>query len=516
MNKNARLCRFALQRTIITALLALVVTIGLAQTANDYWIAADKALAAGNTDSTFYYLNLFREHFGRQYAAAYTTFLTDEDYRILHNDARWTAFMDSMRIYKHEAEDKHEIVYPRKTVVEDSNAPIVNRYDIQLDIDVEKKTLDVTVTTQIDFKGRECIDFTLWKYSVINHIRCKKKDLAYTFDTTSQSPNQYIRQGAPLRLSAPKSKGKCEVTFEYTCNLDSLNSWMSSMEKDWVQLGYYMAWFPINKDSRDFTANVSVSINDGYSVSGSGIVERRGNEWKMSQPWGGFDLQIVASPNLKSKKMTDEGRTFEVVYTDFADADADSALVACNKALQFYTRLFKTNPSNDYMKFLVVPGRGGGISRKNFIAYTARRFNENFKTAIGHEMGHFWWNKAPTFSWEDWLNEGFAEFSMLWYIKCHFSKHIFDCYLEACRENARHACPIYEVDRDAPEAYDALYNKGALLLYDLSQKVGEEKFFDFMQGVTEREITSTEQLLKYAEDTLGRDVKDWIENRIKS
>jgi aminopeptidase N len=105
---------------------------------------------------------------------------------------------------------------------------------------------------------------------------------------------------------------------------------------------------------------------------------------------------------------------------------------------------------------------------------------------------------------------------MLWYIKCHFSKHIFDCYLEACRENARHACPIYEVDRDAPEAYDALYNKGALLLYDLSQKVGEEKFFDIMQGVAEREITSTEQLLKYAEDTLGRDIKDWIEKRIKS
>ena len=59
------------KKTIITALFALVVTIGLAQTANDYWIAANKALAAGNTDSTFYYLNLFREHFGRQYAAAY-------------------------------------------------------------------------------------------------------------------------------------------------------------------------------------------------------------------------------------------------------------------------------------------------------------------------------------------------------------------------------------------------------------------------------------------------------------
>lgn len=101
--------------------------------------------------------------------------------------------------------------------------------------------------------------------------------------------------------------------------------------------------------------------------------------------------------------MTSDGRTFEVVYTDFADADADSALVACREALQFYTRLFKTNPSNDYMKFLVVPRRGGGISRKNFIAYATKRFNEHFKTSIGHEMGHFWWNKAPTFSWEDWL-----------------------------------------------------------------------------------------------------------------
>ena len=162
-------CSFEFQESemnkkIITALLALVAMAGQGQTASDYWIAADKALVAGNTDSTFYYLNLFKERFGRQYAAAYTTFLTDEDYRILHNDARWTAFMDSMRTYKHEAEDKQEIVYPRKMVVKDSNAPIVNHYDIHLDIDVERKTLAVTATAQIELKGREDMDFTLWRY----------------------------------------------------------------------------------------------------------------------------------------------------------------------------------------------------------------------------------------------------------------------------------------------------------------------------------------------------------------
>lgn len=89
------------RRFLLMLVMLSAATFALAQTANDYWLAADKALAAGDTDSTFYYLNLFREKFGRQYAYAYTTFLTEEDYRTLHNDARWTAFMDSMRTYKH-------------------------------------------------------------------------------------------------------------------------------------------------------------------------------------------------------------------------------------------------------------------------------------------------------------------------------------------------------------------------------------------------------------------------------
>ena len=89
------------RRFLLMLVMLSAATFALAQTANDYWLAADKALAAGDTDSTFYYLNLFREKFGRQYAYAYTTFLTEEDYRTLHNDARWTAFMDSMRTYKY-------------------------------------------------------------------------------------------------------------------------------------------------------------------------------------------------------------------------------------------------------------------------------------------------------------------------------------------------------------------------------------------------------------------------------
>jgi hypothetical protein len=37
-----------------------------------------------------------------------------------------------------------------------------------------------------------------------------------------------------------------------------------------------------------------------------------------------------------------------------------------------------------------------------------------------------------------------------------------------------------------------------------------------MQGVAEREITSTALLLDYAEEKFGKETREWIENRIKS
>jgi len=37
-----------------------------------------------------------------------------------------------------------------------------------------------------------------------------------------------------------------------------------------------------------------------------------------------------------------------------------------------------------------------------------------------------------------------------------------------------------------------------------------------MQGVAEREITSSTLLLDYAEEVFGKEIRKWIENRIKS
>ena len=43
------------RRFLLMLVMLSTATFALAQTANDYWLAADKALAVGDTDSTFYY-----------------------------------------------------------------------------------------------------------------------------------------------------------------------------------------------------------------------------------------------------------------------------------------------------------------------------------------------------------------------------------------------------------------------------------------------------------------------------
>lgn len=57
---------------------------------------------------------------------------------------------------------------------------------------------------------------------------------------------------------------------------------------------------------------------------------------------------------LKSRRINDNGTTIELIYTDFPDAGADSALQCCHNALKFFRRLYKIAGDEDiYMKFLL-------------------------------------------------------------------------------------------------------------------------------------------------------------------
>ena len=398
-------------------------------------------------------------------------------------------------------------------------SPRIVSYDLTVQIDVPNRQVEVGGSFEVDFHDSDSISLVLWRHARIDTLRHSSQEITYRFDTLAPAPAQFITDGRALTLYRPAgATGRCRINTHYTLYMQGMQGPAKSFNDRWIELGYYTGWYPICNGTLADYSHLRIGITDGYTVNGSGIISHtKEGMWEMEQPWENFDNVILASPMLKSRRINDNGTTIELIYTDFPDADADSALQCCHDALKLFRRLYKIAGGEDiYMKFLLsASGTSGGYSRKNFIMLSSRTFNEYVLKNTAHEISHFWWNKAPVESWHDWLNESFAEFSALQYIRHSRGEKAYDAYIDTYRKETRHIRPIWGIDRNDREAHLALYRKGSVLLADLLVRVGEEPFFNFLAGVIQAHITDTSAFLDFAESRLGRKNRDWIEKRLK-
>jgi len=53
-------------------------------------------------------------------------------------------------------------------------------------------------------------------------------------------------------------------------------------------------------------------------------------------------------------------------------------------------------------------------------------------------------------------------------------------------------------------------------LYDLSQKVGEAKFFQFLQEVSANKIKTTDKFLSLVELRFSKEIREWLEAQLKT
>ena len=317
-------------------------------------------------------------------------------------------------------------------------SPRIVSYDLTVQIDVPNRQVEVGGSFEVDFQDSDSISLVLWRHARIDTLRHSSREITYRFDTLAPAPAQFIPDGRTLTLYRPAgADDRCRINTRYTLYMQEVQGPAKSFNDHWIELGYYTGWYPVCNGNRADYSHLRIGITDGYTVSGSGIISHtEEGMWEMKQPWENFDNVILASPMLKSRRINDNGTTIELIYTDFPDAGADSALQCCHNALKFFRRLYKIAGDEDiYMKFLLsASGTSGGYSRKNFIMLSSRTFNEYVLKNTAHEIGHFWWNKAPVESWHDWLNESFAEFSALQYIRHARGEKAYAAYIDAYRK----------------------------------------------------------------------------------
>lgn len=398
-----------------------------------------------------------------------------------------------------------------------AKAQKVTNYNLSVNLDMKQHLVHVEGAMKVDFKDKDTIALVLWQKTSIHAIKGNHNEIAFRFDTVAPSPILYIPNGSPLTLTKKSGSSSLQtVNFSYDCYMKGLDRWAQTFLDEWVELNMYSAWFPFNNESKNFTSTIDVTIDKSYQVTGSGIISDKNGRWLMKQPWPSSDNVIVASRDLKTKQDVTPKSHIELNYSTLKENEADSIFTECKFIFDLYTRLFGPQDST-YFKLAVVPtDEGGGYSRKNFISWRTNHFNFNTRVGLAHEIAHFWWNKANTTTWEDWLNEAFADYSKLLYIRERIGNRVFKLNIDFFQKRSKETPPIWGLNRNNAKADIVFYQKGALILYDLSQKVGEAKFFQFLQEASASKVNTTDKFLSLLELRFSKEIREWLENQLKT
>jgi len=394
----------------------------------------------------------------------------------------------------------------------------IKSYDLNVDIDVKSKIIKVKGIIAIDFEQKESIATVLWKNTKINEISVNGAPLTYRFESNKPTPIIFIDEGRGLIFNNPsKKKGRISVYVNYESDFTGMEASAEAFTDEWLQIGFYNAWFPVDINSRKATSKLSISIDPTYKVSGSGKITKKGELWEMNQPWAAYDNVIIAAKNLKSNQAKKDNTVIESIYTDFPEADIASIIETSQTVLNYFGKIY---PKQDeaYIKFVVKHSAngGGGYNRANFISLRIKSYGLSTQKTIAHEVAHFWATGADATSWQDWLNESFAEYSALLYVRDSISTTTYNDYIKAYKKSILNAPAIWDFDRSSNAAYTVLYKKGAVILHDLESKIGTTQMFNLLKLKRTQGIKNTADFLDLLEQQTSKETRNWLENALKS
>lgn len=410
----------------------------------------------------------------------------------------------------------------------------LNHYRIDLNLVPSDKLIESRV--YLEFHSREDnlkdIVFYLHKQFNIREVTGRLVS-GFHFNREGKSPASYLPEGRPVKIQFSRPLRKEESTtlhFIYDGTITEWPSWSANIiSEDWVEIGLYLPWFPYNAEYGDFTFEAKVKIDPAFQVCSYGQAKRSGPVWTVLSDDQTDDIIIIASKRLKSHTLHKKDLLINVYYVTLQEKTAKQMGEDLHAAMTIFKSWFGGNKSNVISLIESVRERGGGYARKGLIVlggldgqmYFERR--EAYVRYLSHEAAHLWWQGASNVSWEDWMNEGFAEYSALLVVREMFGREAFERRLSEKVANIQSTAPIWGFDRNdrstpkkREEIEKILYSKGPVLLYELEEKIGKVNFLEFCRRLVANNITSTEGLLKILGNLEGDEVKIWFEILLKT
>ena len=387
------------------------------------------------------------------------------------------------------------ILYSGCTLSDINKAPqksIYPHYDIQLIIDPRAHEIEVVGSLELNLSHFDDDTLTFYLDRGMEVISFELNGVDIAIIDTSRSDNRFMPMARKIFIdigTLSKDDKISTLTFSYHGKLSELPEiYANRIGVQWTEMGLYYPWFPYSIDQlRSFTYNLSVEAPDQYEVFGLGSLGKRNGYTEISNSIPTSDIVVCLSEEIKVYLSEIGENKIKIFYHSFDYTMVHDIAESVTMMIGQYNEWFG-NKNNDICLIESRRKIGGGYARTGGVVLSDLDPEDFYKNIIGyekyfaHEFAHLWWHTANVNTWEDWINESFAEYSALMIIRKKHGQEVFDGIIERKKKAIDDTPPIWDFDRmgeDHGIVHQVLYNKGPVLLYELEENIGYEEFVKF-------------------------------------
>jgi aminopeptidase N len=249
------------------------------------------------------------------------------------------------------------------------------------------------------------------------------------------------------------------------------------------------AWYPVNDNPRDkATFDFSITVPEGLTAMANGVLlSHPTSAGKTTWIWRETDLMApylaTATLGRFDLDVSDVGGIPSYVAVD-PTLPKGNVLRKLPEIVEFYESIYGPYPFNA-VGSIADDAKVVGYSLETQTKPVYDRMPD--ETTLAHELSHMWYGDSVTLTlWpEMWLHEGFATWSE-WIWSEHTgqktAQQYFDNLYNTPAQQTWFWTPPPGDPGDAAHLFDGtIYNRGAMTLQALRQKIGDFAFFQIMR-----------------------------------
>ncbi|MFI1890068.1 M1 family metallopeptidase [Streptomyces jumonjinensis] len=286
-----------------------------------------------------------------------------------------------------------------------------------------------------------------------------------------------------------------------------------------------MAWFPGNHHPSDkATFDLAVTVPKGLKAVSNGEPARETTTaakstfvWRTAEPMATYLATVaIGAYELTSSRPAGGPPVVTAVHPSVPPAKR-RPLDRIPEFLRWSQKVFGPYPFSSIGAIAVPDGAVDyALETQNRPVLPAGQLNPE---TLVHEIAHQWFGNSVTpESWRDmWLNEGFATYAEWMWAEEFAGTPVSESFAEAFAEKDNWAFPPAAPPSAARISDAPVYGRGAMVLHQVRQTVGERAFSALLRGWAREHRhgnASTGDFTAYAERVSGRELsgvwKTWL------